>query len=234
MRKLFLVSVLVLIVCSHAWAIAFVNGTKATSSGGAVATLTATYSPTAGNNVTLFLITAGAVTGVSCVDNNSNALTPGTTITNTDEILPFSGTAVSGATSYKCTWTTTRGSTIVLGEYSGVSSFNLSLSGNTASGSTSPATITATTQDNNDFFVCGLSDGANAITVTTGNSREAETTGPKSVLVDNTSATPGGVTCAGTLTASAWVAAGVELRTSATVSTQFDKRRKLARLGVFD
>ena len=180
-------------------------------------TCTITYSPTTGNRVVLWIDTNAVVSSLACSDNNSNSLTAGPAIANgTSPVLAgFYGLAITGATSYTCTWTTTAVSAITIEDYSGASSFNASLSGNTASGSSTSATITVTTQDSNDWIVCGISDGINTLTVTVGNSRQATTGGSnKTVLLDNTVVSPGSVTCTATLSSSAWAAAVIELRTT--------------------
>ena len=216
MRRLLTIVAAWSLLIALAWAaINFGGGTHNTAALGT--TITATYSPTAGNQIVAWVDTGAAVTGLSCADNNSHALTPGPTVTISGvNLAGFYGTAITGATSYVCSWTTSTTPSITLEEYSGVSSVNATLSGNTASGSTSPATITVTTQDNNDWIVGGLAASSQTLTVTVGNSRQAvTTTAVRQVLVDNTVATAGSLTLTATLTNANWAAAVIELRTAA-------------------
>jgi len=235
MRKLLAVFlfVLILIGSPYGWATASWVGGAKNDATGSVTTITVTYSPTAGNTLVIFLETA-PVSGGSCADNNSNALTVGPTISATEYQSSYYGTAITGATSYTCTWTTSTEAGIVLGEYSGVSSVNASLSGNTNSGNSATASVTVTTQDANDWIACGLGDSSDMLTGSVGTQREQVAASTKKItLVDNTSSSAGSLTCAATLTSTGWVGIALELRTTSAVSvSQFDKRRKLTRLGV--
>ena len=215
MKRLFSVIAAWSLLTASAWAaINFASGAHNATIG--TNTITATYSPTAVSVITLWLVNAATASGMACADNNSHALTAGPTITNVLILTGFYGTTIAGATSYTCTWTTSGAASITLEEYSGVSSVNASLSGNTNSGTSGTATITATTQDNNDWFVCGLMASNQTLTVTVGNSRQPVTTGGlRQVLADNTVATAGSLTCTATLTSAAWAAAVIELRVAA-------------------
>jgi hypothetical protein len=197
-------------------AIAFVNG----AGGGVSANVvnkTVAYSPTAGNTVCVFITLTGAVTNLTCVDNNSNPLAAGPTIQPSAQMSTFYYTAGSGVTSFACSWTTARQVNMIVVEYSGVlGGVNPSLSGNTANGTSTTATISVTTQDNNDFIVGGLGAVAEAITMTTGTSRETEGVGGVSLNVaDNTVASAGSVSLTGTLTSAAWIICVLELRSVA-------------------
>jgi nitrogen fixation protein FixH len=216
MRRLLTLGIILACLSLPAWAAITQNsGNKVNCT--ANTTCTITYSPAAGNRVVLWIDTGVAVGSLACADNNSNSLTAGPVKTNGVGInlAGFYGVAITGATGYTCTWTTSTTAAVVVEDYSGSSSFNASLAGNTASGTSTSATITVTTEDSNDWVVCGISDGINALTVTVGNSRQATTGGAsKTVLLDNTVVSPGSVTCTATLTSSAWAAAVIELRTT--------------------
>jgi hypothetical protein len=220
MKRLFLFLLLASLASAPAWA-GYVNGTTGVSSGGiGQVTVTFTYSPTATNQITLFLRyngTAGVATPY-CTDNNYNSLLQGVAIAGAnDSEQPFYGIAASGATVYTCTY---NGSNIsgVLGEYTGFLSFNPLLSGNTALGTGTLASATVTTDDANDYVVCGFGDESNGFQgAYTGTERKLEGTAPTSVLVDNTSATAGSVTVAANISGSvAWKGACLELRTVST------------------
>jgi hypothetical protein len=216
-------------------------GTAAVQDCGAgVTTCTVTVTPTTGNSVTPFLITSGTISSPSCADNNSNALSAGASESATSVVVyVFYGTAISGATDYKCSWTTSRTAILLFMQYSatgGTLSFNASLSGNAGTASSASASLTVTTQDNNDYNVCAFANGSsNAFTVTVGTSRETGSQGVfRGVLLDNTVATAGSLTCTATLTSALWVGASIEIRlTPSSVAVGFDKKRKLARYGVF-
>lgn len=146
--------------------IAWVGGTS--NSAASAATITATYSPTAGNMVIVFVTVGGSVTGLSVQDNNGNYLGPGPVV-NTSQVPVAAGTgfmyafwavAVTGATSYVANWTTSQVSSIVVGEYSGVGAILLTLATNNATGTSTTAGITPTTTDTNAVLVCGIANNS--------------------------------------------------------------------------
>lgn len=194
-------------------AIAQVNGTKGNAT--AVTTITLTYTPTVGNSVLVFLQATAAITSVTCKDNNNNFLTAGPTATNgVQHLLSFYVPAsITGATSFILAWTTSANCGAVLEEYSGSTSINAGLPANSNFGSSGTATITVTTEDANDWIVCGLADAGNNLTTTVGNQRQNVTAGSVKInLVDNTVVTAGSVTCSATLTSTTWCAVAIELR----------------------
>lgn len=195
-------------------AIAFVGGATNGSST-AVTTLSVTYSPAAGNTVIVSISTGGAPGAGSCSDSNSASLTQGPSIANTDTVVMFYYTAGSGVTSLTANWTTARIANISVVEYSGVGSVNAALAGNTASGTSAAPSITVTTQDNNDWVVASFVTVLQTMTTTTGTQREQVAIGgnPRLTTADNTVATAGSVTIAGTITSAAWAVALIELRT---------------------
>lgn len=179
------------------------NGTASS-----VTTISATYSPTAGNTVLVFLST-GAVTGVAIKDQLGNALTQIGTVGNTlANIWVFGGIAASGATSYVATWTSALNCALLVEEYSGVASIGAGV-GN--SGSTSPATLTKVVAANS--FLVGAIDTRSATPATsTGTQRQIRTaSSPMSALADNTSAPGGSISVVFTGSTVSWAAIAVEL-----------------------
>jgi hypothetical protein len=208
-------------------AISQVGGSTATSVSTAVLTLTVTYSPTLGNTIVLFLGANGALTALTVQDNLGNNLVAGPTANlGAGKALSFYYLTVpSGVTGYTATWTTTaRVASITIEEYSGVTNgVNVSLVGNTTTGSTSPASLTATIDEANDWLIVGILTAGSNVTGTVGNSRQSITTGTvRQLLMDNTQPNVVAVTCTGTLGAVSWACLAIELRVPAIViSTLF-------------
>jgi len=175
-----------------------------------VTTLSVVYSPTAGNCAVVMLSTAAAgVTGIAVKDNLGNTLSAGPALSG--ELASFYQLPVpSGVTGYTATWTTGHQATIAVEEYSGVDSVDASLSGNTNSGSSGTATITAVRDEGGDVVVCALADAGNTFTGTVGNTRQTTTTSTARMILMDTSASP--ATCTATLTSSAWLAVALGLR----------------------
>lgn len=195
-------------------AIAFVNG--AINNGAGVTTVSVTYAPTAGNTVVVTLGFTVAVTNLTCTDSSFNPLAAGPSRTNGITSACFYYTAASGVTGFTASWTTASGVNIAVAEYSGVQSVNAALAGNAASATSATATITVTTEDNNDFIVASIVSNANVVTITVGTLREnAASAGAKLKIADNTVASAGAVTITGTLTSAAWAIVVLELRTVA-------------------
>ena len=221
MRKLLILALCLISATSFA-TIAQNLGGKINVAG--VATATVTFTPGTGNQVVCYLNSSVAITLVSIVDNNSNALTgmvANPVVSSTSvHLYGFYGTAITGATSYIASWTTNATASMVCEDYSGVVAVNSALSGNTATGSSATDSITVTTEDANNWVVCGMGEGIQTLTASVGNSRQQVTAGAsgKSLLLDNTVVSPGSVTCTATLTSAAWAAAVIELRTSAGAS----------------
>lgn len=150
-------------------AISWVGGTA--NHAASAATLTATYSPTAGNIVIVFVAVGGAVTLMSVQDNNGNYLLQGpvfsTTVipvaAGTGQLYAFWGIAAAGATGYTATWTTNEVSSVAVGEYSGVEAIyylNASTTYYNTGTSATAATAAITTLDANDWVVAGLANNA--------------------------------------------------------------------------
>ena len=183
---------------------------------------TITYSPTSGNTVVLFVATTGTSTPY-CYDNNLNMLTvgPGQYNFNSPSLLSYIEVAGNSVTSFTCVFAAVDTVSVTLYEYSGSLGFNLipnltacsgTIANNACTGSGTSASMTVTTDDANDYIVCGFSDTSNAFSVVTGTSRENETSKATLVMLDNTVASAGSVTCAASLTSAAWAAAVIELR----------------------
>lgn len=203
-------------------AITPVNGTKGNATG--VTTITLTYTPTVGNPVLVFLQATAGITSVTCKDNNNNFLTAGPTAVNSVQHL-FSfyiPASITGATSFILAWTTSANCGAVLEEYSGNASINAGLPGSSNVGSSATASITVTTDDANDWIVCALADAGNNLTTTVGTQRQNVIAGSAKInLIDNTSVSPGSLTCTATLSSTQWCAVAIELRTT-TLGTDED------------
>lgn len=196
-------------------AIAFINGT----SGGSFnqSSLTLTYTPTAGNQIVVgidFDLGFSDPGTVTCTDNNSNSLTLNTSLANPSgnntKMWQFYGVAISGATSYKFSWT--GGNALfqgVLGEWSGVT--GIGTKGTTAMGTGATQSITVSEVGGNSWIVVVFDDQNAGGTISTGTLREqGENSVDNIFLVDSTTAT-----CAGTTTGNGssipWGAIALEL-----------------------
>jgi hypothetical protein len=192
--------------------VAFVNSGIATTGAATAATLTITYSPVAGNKVVLGIAFGGAVSAVSCADNNSNALTSNTNQNNTYQ---FYGTAVTGATSYKVSWTTSRHASIALAEYSGVA--GVGTTGSVNNGVSNTQTISVITTKTNSFIVASIGVNGNiTFTSSVGNLRNQQAGGAGNAnsveILDNTAVASGtSVTNTTTSSSITWGAVAVEL-----------------------
>lgn len=197
-------------ICSAA--IAPVGGAKVNFT--FVTSQSLSYSPTAGNVVVVFVST-NSQSSAYCRDNNFHTYFPGpTSSSGTSVEFSFYAFASSGTTAINCLWPSQVSGTIQLEEYSGASSVNVGLTGNSANGSSGTATLSVTTQDNNDYVVFGLSDKSNTLTTTVGTQRQNSSSTASQALIDATSGTPALVTATATLTSSNWNALAIELRTT--------------------
>ena len=190
-------------------AIGYRGGQKSNSSG--VSSAMVGYTPLTGNIVFVFLNLASSVTTVTCKDSNNVSLTAGPTVVNTCAIYSFYYTVPASApSSFTPNWGSNKAYSITIVEYSGATSVGTS---NFNSGSSNAPTITMTTQDANNWMVASLGDSSNTITYLTGNSRESVIVGAaEQITLDNTRATTGSLTCAGTMISTTWVAVYIELR----------------------
>ncbi|HET7150874.1 MAG TPA: hypothetical protein VFI60_05650 [Candidatus Acidoferrum sp.] len=200
-------------------AIVFVaGGHNGTANTGTALTVTATITA----NDTAVVITEVAATSavVSVVDTGGSVYSKQASISNGTFTMEIWSTAVGAAkasTSVTITYGTThvaRGAAV--GDYSGVVALGIT---NTASGSASPATVSLTTQDANNFVVAGLgTSSATTQTFTAQNGSIRETTtlaGSNGTLVDNTAASPSSVTDSATYSvAGNWAAVALELRST--------------------
>lgn len=216
-------------------AISQVGGTSGRT-GAVSGSTTITYSATAGNAVVIY--SGNGQGNWTCADNLGNSLTAGPSGNNgtafnggTAFLQSFYQFPVpSSVTSYTLSYTGVFANyPFTLEEYSGVAAINASLSGNSVTGAASPATITVTTEDANDWIVCGFAAVNTAagttitFTPTVGTQRQSNTSAgtnagtPMTVgLSDNTVASPGSVTCTTNYNRTAvFVALAIELRTVA-------------------
>jgi len=192
--------------------VAYKGSAAANLAATAGASLTVTYTPTAGNLVVAgiqFSVTPSAVT---CKDQNGNALA---LVTNKTFNYLFQGVAVTGATSYKFSWTTTSKAAGFVGEYTGVKGVGTNASGN---GSSTAETLSLTTTKTDSFMVCSVGVAANVTyTLVTGKAiriQNTSGTGNNSAiaLVDNTTISSGtSLTCATSSATGAWSVMGVEI-----------------------
>lgn len=220
--------------------IAYVSGT--TGGGGCTISGTlgsgfcpVTYSPTTGNAVALFFRPNSGATTSYVQDNNIYTMQQGSAVPFNAgySIQSFAMFAKAGATSYTVSELSTNNG-IVLGEYSGVLSFNLAptltgctggtITKNVCTGTGTLASVTFTLDDANDYGVCGFTQGGtNGLGVWqapfTGTLRQSYASNPTMVLVDNTAAS-GSITIAASLASSStWRATCIELRTVANPQT---------------
>lgn len=177
-----------------------------------VTTITITYTPTAGNTVVLFLQSNG-ISAVTVQDNHGNALTAGATsiLNGGAQSRVFYGTAAATVTGYTASWTTSSGMGISIEEYSGVISVSAALTGNTATGSSSPATISQVVPANS-MIVAGFDTRTSSPTATVGTQRQISTAAnPQHILMDNSTVGAQTLSCACTFTALTWSAAALVL-----------------------
>lgn len=205
-------------------AVAFVGGATSASSSSAGTTKTISYSPTAGNTLLVF----GAGVGVAISKVSDNIDTTGATYskvagpsTNTVEGEIWSsgvGGVQAGVTTITVTFASSTRNAVGCGEYSGVHAFgNVN---NSATGSSASPGASVTTQDANNFVVCGMSrEGTSTWSTRSGagtlrkSLAGAGSTTPGIGISDNTSASPGSVTAGATISSSgAWCACAIELR----------------------
>ena len=162
--------------------IAPIGGNAVSQAGGAV-TQTVTYSPTAGNAAVVFFNAGNTYTGLVVKDNLGHTLSAGPVIDNMAGFYQYPVPA--GVTSYVATWVTARQSSLAVEEYSGVTSVNPSLAGNTASGTGTTATISVTNDEATDWTVCGFGS-ALTFTAVAGNQRQQTTTSNGRVTIVDT------------------------------------------------
>jgi hypothetical protein len=192
-----------------------------TTSGSSSINVTVTAS-TIGNTMTAvvtLLVSTLTVTGIT--DNGGNTWTfqaGYTTIGNNirAEIWTAPVTGSCTTVTITCSGSITNGGAYV-SEYSGVAAI---VNVGTNTGTTSTATITLTMQDANNFLVAGMTlNASGAWTVITGTIEAQSAIFSSSQLVDmdNTSASPGSVTCsANTGGTRNWNVVAVELRSTIT------------------
>lgn len=175
------------------------------------------YSGSVGNIAILFLAFDAVVTGVTVTPYSPYAggisITPGPVVGNMYSYI-IQWTGYSPYLNFNWTGSANLGAAIE--EYSGVTQVSPT-NYDTTSGTSGTASISLTTDDaDGDVVVAGFANASsNAFTVTTGTQHQQNTSNDCVVaLVDNTDvgSPPGSVTCAATLTSSAWDAIIFELR----------------------
>lgn len=135
------------------------------------------------------------------------------------EIWGTTATGTTSSTTVTVTWNSGASGRkgALVEEYSGVVAIGTNA---TNSGTGTNPTVTRSTQDANNYIVAGLSGTYDAsITASVGTVRQTVNAGTNlsAVLMDNTVASAGSLTCTGTQGVSAaWVAAAIELRSVVT------------------
>jgi hypothetical protein len=193
-------------------AIAYISGAN-NSATTSVTTITATYSPTAGNMVVVgvaFPATPGSSPVVK--DNLGNTLTPGPSQGTAPYIYTFAQSpAPSGVTGYTATWTGGQNAGIAVAEYSGPANSGVDVThgiATTAVNSTS-ASLSVPLDGANDFVVMVACSISGNLTTSVGNQRQQATTGGiRITLQDNTGTTAGAsVTNTCTQASASWICA---------------------------
>lgn len=126
-KREFFAFLLLLLACGSAWAkVAYVNSASASNGSVATNSITITYTPTAGHYIVIGVTLGPSATtpkDIACADNNSNSVP----IIAAAHVTAASGNgfiaaaeAISGATSYRCTWAGKQNGNILIVEYSGV------------------------------------------------------------------------------------------------------------------
>lgn len=173
------------------------------------------YGGTSGNMAVLFLLFDAAVTGVAVTAYSPYAanmsISAGPHIGN---MYCYFVQWIGYSPYLMFNWTGSANLGVALEEYSGMTGVSATVHA-TASGSSGTAAVSVTTDDAaGDVVIAGLANAYNnAITVTTGTQRQQNSSNTCRVaVVENSTGSPGNVTCDGTLTSSAWDAIIVELR----------------------
>jgi len=200
-------------------AIAYVGGAHTTSDNSYGATVSVTYTPTAGNYVLIMLQQENNITQASCKDNNNNVIALLTNVPvrgNTYGMAVFLAKATAGATSFTIIWTTNGHPCAAIAEYSGAASIGASTT-NTGSATTFSNAQSVTTAGNLILSAVGIFVAGNptAAAISTGTKRQdsgAATAYNESILTENTNGS--GNTVVGTQTGGSslqWGIASVEL-----------------------
>lgn len=194
-----------------------VGGTTWYTSSPTTSLLYKNYSGTSGNVAIMFVQFDAAVTGFTVTPYSGYAsglnIIAGPVVGN---LYCFIIQFLSYSPYFMFNWTGSANLGVAIEEYSGATQVSPTNHA-TASGTSGTASISLTTDDaDGDVVVAGLANASsNALTVTTGTQRQQNTSNDCVVaLVDNTDvgSPPGSLTCAATLTSSAWNAIIFELR----------------------
>jgi hypothetical protein len=186
-------------------------GGTGNSTASTVTTITASYVPTAGNAVVVFVRTSAAVTALTVKDSSANPLVAGPVSNN---LASFYYSAFTGITGFTATWTTGAQASITVAEYGNVNAV-IALAGSHSNASSAIASQSITTTATNSWIVCGLTDNSsNAFTATVGNQRQTSgaTGTTRLISMDNTVTSPSAVACTASLTLCPWDACGLELQ----------------------
>lgn len=214
MKKLLTLILLFAYAAPSFAAIAAVGG--ATVQCVSASTCPVTYTATNGNIVVACLSTSNTVTAVTAKDNNNVSMTNGSQFLSAAPNTAVAYyTATGSPTSFSFSWTTARASSVIVEEYSGVTSVTGSPSGGTNSGSSTAVDLQPVANEINDFAVsCHSRNASTQLTANVGNRRqEIHAASPSLALVDATST---GATATDTATTAGstglWSASGLILR----------------------
>ena len=159
------------------------------------------------------LTTSTAVSAITCKDNNNNSLTA--VVNEAARDIVFWGFAVSGATSYIVSWTTSAKSSLCIVEYSGVSAIGAT---NTSTATSTTASVAVTTTANNSWVVAQFGNGGvNTYSASVGNLRVQQGGGSGAANTEAFNDNSGGasgssVTNTCTCGSTTWFGLGIELQ----------------------
>lgn len=183
-------------------------------------TCSISYSPTSGNTVAVCVATANTITSPGVVDNAGSpvSLTAGAqTIGSAPPSAMFYYTAGSGITQFTASWTTSRASSIVVVEYSGVASVVGNPTGSTFNGNGVAISVSPVAIQSGDVALgCLVRNAGTAQTITAGTQRaEAHTASVSAYVVDAVATGATATTVSSTTTTGPISASAIILRTAA-------------------
>jgi hypothetical protein len=203
------------------------SATPVTSTNGTDTSITITYSPSSGNCVLIALGSNVSTLSISSVKDSSNNVIPLLVLdTNGSKFSAIYGTTgvASGITSFTVTFTAGPHIWGTVAEYSGVSNFGQITDGDTA-GTVTSASLSITTQANNNIFVGMFTIYGSATGITgTGSTNVRQTSSFSDVgaFADTALATAGSISTAISWTvASPYAAVGLELSSNPMNIVQF-------------
>ena len=226
MRKLLILAALLL--CAMRAEATYVGSASNSSTNGTDTTLTVTYSATQGNCLIIGVMTDVTPTISSVKDNNSTVypLLVSSAVSSVTHVNGYGACGISsGITSITVTFTAGPNIYVPVAEYSSFSALGLRPAGTNSPGSSTAASISLTTQANNNTVVGLFYDNGGATTASgSGTIRQnsAYLTTNTGTLMDISSASPASVTDSVMWSTSGlYTAAAIELSTSSFNIAQF-------------